>query len=89
MRTTPPSARHLTGVHVQRDVLQRNDVAEILGDMLELQQMHRIAVRPVHSHLARSARRRMAVLSITAATRTTPSKKYTQFESQPEEMIPI
>ncbi len=76
---------HVTarGVDVQRDVPEREDVPEVLRDVLELEQVGRLA------HRARSARRRIAVFSSTAARRTTPSKKYTQFESQPEEMIPI
>src|SRR5438477_6846619 len=74
-------ARHLTGIHVRRDVLQRHDVAVVLGDVVCLEEVR-------HGHLARCARLRMSVLSITAANRIAPWNVKVQLLSHCESTIP-
>src|SRR4029079_8175073 len=61
-------ARHLARVHVGGDVLERDDVAVVLADAVNLQQVRR------RGHRAFSARLRTTVLSRTAAKRIAPTK---------------
>src|SRR6266508_4067848 len=74
-------ARDLAPVHVRRDVLQRDDVAVVLGDPVRFEQMG-------HRHLALCARLRISVLSSTAAKRIPPWKVKVQLLSHCESMIP-
>src|SRR5207249_11392198 len=79
-------ARHLARVHVGRDLLQRDDVAVVLRDRLDLEQV-RLAVLG-HRHPAFCARLRTKRLSNTAANRIAPWKVKVQFESHCASTIP-
>src|SRR5262249_55086939 len=68
-------AGHLAGIHVQRDVVERGDVAEVLRDVLELEQVGR--------HRAFSAPRRTAVWNLRAGRGPPPGKKWPMWEPQP------
>ena len=74
-------ARDLTRVDVHRDVLQRHDVPVVLGDVVCFEQVR-------HRHLARCARLRMRVFSITAANRIPPWNVKVQLLSHCESTIP-
>ena len=75
-------ARHLAGVHVRRDVVQRDDVSVELRDPVRLEQMRAVV------HLALCARWRTSRLSMTAANRIPPWNVYVQLLSHCARMIP-
>src|SRR5205814_9718022 len=74
-------ARDLAGVHVHRDVLERDDVSVVLGDVVRLEQV-------CHRHLAFWARLRINVLSRTAAKRIPPWNVKVQLLSHWASTIP-
>ena len=74
-------AGHLAGVHVHRDVAQRDHVAVVLGDAVHLDQ-----VRGLHRIF--SARARTNVFRSTAAKRIAPWNVYVQLLSHCASMIP-
>src|ERR1700738_2719018 len=82
-------ARHLAGANLHRDVLQRDDAAEVLADMPHLEQ-GRAVCGVGHlgtQRLALAARRLTSVFTPTARKRITPRNVKYQLESQPAKMI--
>ena len=79
------NAGDLAGVHVRRDVLERDDVAVVLADGVRLEQVWNRA----QLDLARVARARKNAFVNTASTRIAPRNVYVQFESHPARMIPM
>ena len=75
-------ARHFAGVHVRRDVVQRDDVSVELRDPVRLEQVRAVV------HLALCARWRTSRLSMTAANRIPPWNVYVQLLSHCARMIP-
>src|SRR4051794_5316743 len=73
-------ARHLAPVDVGRDLLQRDDVAVVLGDLVGFEQMR--------GHVTLWARLRTTRLSSTAAKRIAPWNAYVQLLSHCASTIP-